>query len=246
MSALERFGTTDPMADLYPDWTSYHYAANNPTRIIDPSGKFWVNAIKSSNDVRAGRVGTTGAYMLEELQAVPGVGNLIFTAGRKLWLSGNSDYSALNPSWQQWMGGAVAAYSQLGTPLPPGSPSTRIEDPNYMSPTARITKADELTFKVIAGLVRDFEGPKATVGDESYNLIDDIGGGDQAFSLGLNRDLKNAWEDIGIDPVDEFADELGKHQGAALNIMENVDGKAQQRKRLRQWIQATNHAESKN
>jgi RHS repeat-associated protein len=242
MSALGRFGTRDPMSDSYHSHSPYHYAANNPVRILDPSGKFWVNAIKSTKDVRAGRIGRLSAYLLEEVHEVPGLSRLVFTAGRKLWTTGNSDYSAMNPGWRDWVSAAASAYSQLSK-LPPGRPSSRFEDPNHKSQIERVSEADELTFKTIADLVRDGKGPKVSVGDESYDLVDDIGGGDQAFSLGLNTELKHAWEREGSDAIEGFANELGKYQAEALNIIDKIDGEENQRKLLRQWIQAKEHIE---
>ncbi len=43
---IGRFTGRDPHAQHYPDWSPYHYAANNPVLITDPTGMDWY----SSND----------------------------------------------------------------------------------------------------------------------------------------------------------------------------------------------------
>jgi len=42
MPALGRFTSTDPHAASYPGWSPYHYAANNPISVTDPTGMDWV------------------------------------------------------------------------------------------------------------------------------------------------------------------------------------------------------------
>ncbi len=41
MPALGRFSSTDPHAASYPGWSPYHYAANNPVSVTDPTGMDW-------------------------------------------------------------------------------------------------------------------------------------------------------------------------------------------------------------
>lgn len=36
-----RFLSADPLADKFPDWSPYHYSANNPIVFVDPTGKEW-------------------------------------------------------------------------------------------------------------------------------------------------------------------------------------------------------------
>jgi RHS repeat-associated protein len=38
---LGRFHTVDPHAENYYSWSPYHYAANNPIRVTDPTGMDW-------------------------------------------------------------------------------------------------------------------------------------------------------------------------------------------------------------
>jgi len=45
-----RFLTVDPMADMYPHMTPYHYTLNNPMRYIDPTG-MWVASYDSSGNI---------------------------------------------------------------------------------------------------------------------------------------------------------------------------------------------------
>ena len=46
-----RFLTVDPMADMYPHMTPYHYALNNPLRFIDPTGMWTASYDSSGNAV---------------------------------------------------------------------------------------------------------------------------------------------------------------------------------------------------
>jgi len=39
MSALGRWGTTDPLADDFPAWSPYNYVQNNPISLLDPDGQ---------------------------------------------------------------------------------------------------------------------------------------------------------------------------------------------------------------
>ena len=39
MSALGRWGTTDPLADDFPAWSPYNYVQNNPLSLLDPDGR---------------------------------------------------------------------------------------------------------------------------------------------------------------------------------------------------------------
>ncbi|PEN09318.1 hypothetical protein CRI93_00895 [Longimonas halophila] len=39
MSALGRWGTTDPLADDFPAWSPYNYVQNNPVSLVDPDGR---------------------------------------------------------------------------------------------------------------------------------------------------------------------------------------------------------------
>ena len=45
-----RFISVDPLADLYPHMTPYHYALNNPMQFIDPTG-MWVASYDSSGNI---------------------------------------------------------------------------------------------------------------------------------------------------------------------------------------------------
>ncbi len=45
-----RFSSVDPLSDKYPGWTPYHYAQNNPMRLVDPSGK-WTASYDSAGNI---------------------------------------------------------------------------------------------------------------------------------------------------------------------------------------------------
>ena len=44
---FNRFTSVDPMAEKYPDFSPYTVCANNPLRIVDPSGKYWEDPEKA-------------------------------------------------------------------------------------------------------------------------------------------------------------------------------------------------------
>jgi RHS repeat-associated protein len=41
-SAIGRFTTVDPLAEMYYSWSPYSYVGNNPLRRTDPTGMYWV------------------------------------------------------------------------------------------------------------------------------------------------------------------------------------------------------------
>jgi len=41
MNDIGRWGVIDPLFDLYYDWTTYNYCANNPVLVLDPNGEQW-------------------------------------------------------------------------------------------------------------------------------------------------------------------------------------------------------------
>ena len=233
MSALGRFGALDPMSHEYPSWSPYHYAANNPLKFADPTGKFWVNRSRVTGDVRAGRLGWWGARVWTDVGSVPGASDLVFVGIRALWTRGNADYSALKPSWRDWVGGVVSAFKQYGTTASPGPMAARRVNKDKMTPLFETSVADKITFKSIANLHKESSGPKVTVAGESFDLIDDTGGGERIFSLGLNDDLKNAWEESGLNSINEFAKELGSYQKAAKNIVNTYASEEKQMSMMR-------------
>lgn len=50
MAALGRFMSTDPHAASYPGWSPYHYVANNPVSITDPTGMDWAYYTTEDDD----------------------------------------------------------------------------------------------------------------------------------------------------------------------------------------------------
>ena len=50
MSALGRWGTTDPLADDFPAWSSYNYVQNNPLRLVDPDGRAPMDWYRDQDD----------------------------------------------------------------------------------------------------------------------------------------------------------------------------------------------------
>lgn len=44
---FNRFTSIDPLAEKYPDFSPYTVCANNPLRIVDPSGKYWEDPEKA-------------------------------------------------------------------------------------------------------------------------------------------------------------------------------------------------------
>ncbi len=85
---LGRFMQVDPLLHLYAGWSPYHYAANNPLRVTDPSGKSWLVFNSANNTVslytKEGKlVGTWEAY-----------NNL--ARGKIEWAGGSYNYSHQN------------------------------------------------------------------------------------------------------------------------------------------------------
>lgn len=145
----------------------------------------------------------------------------------------------MNPSGRDYVAGVISSTSQLGMPLPAGSPSARQHDPNYESPMSKTAAADKLAFQTLAKYHEALEGPRVEVDGKSHLLIDDVGGGRWAVSLGLSSLLKKAWSDNGIDPVDQFADELSDYQKAAKNIRSEYDSDyTQKKKQMKNWVEA--------
>jgi hypothetical protein len=48
--AVPRFTSVDPHAENYYSWSPYHYAANNPLRITDPTGEDWQDVLNGVVD----------------------------------------------------------------------------------------------------------------------------------------------------------------------------------------------------
>jgi hypothetical protein len=63
MSARGKFGIVDPMADSYKAWSSYHYAPNNPLRVVDPTRKFLGDISRSTGEITAARYGSVSGHM---------------------------------------------------------------------------------------------------------------------------------------------------------------------------------------
>jgi len=70
--ALGRFTSVDPHAENYYSWSPYHYVANNPLALTDPTGMDWYQ--ETDKD---GKVVSTGAVKWqEESGAVDGYSNI--------------------------------------------------------------------------------------------------------------------------------------------------------------------------
>ena len=83
MPALGRFTSTDPHAVSYPGWSPYHYGANNPLGVTDPTGRDWYSQIdgdgwtqykwfegSDKRDDGWGHVGATHSYQDGQGQTV--------------------------------------------------------------------------------------------------------------------------------------------------------------------------------
>jgi RHS repeat-associated protein len=226
MSALGRFGSIDPLADDYPSHSPYHYAANNPIRMADPTGKFWVDRVFEGG-IRAARFALGDARFWKGAEGLPGFG-VFGVAARDMLISGNTEYSSLDPGWRDYVRGATSIVGFLMQRTPPGSP---LLPPKPL----RGVQADELAFQALADL--HSEGRlKVNIEGRLVNLLSDVGPG--ARSLGLNREVEEGW-DASVDPIDRFAFEIGGYKKTAERLLDFYNGDmGAARKGLDQWIEA--------
>jgi len=67
--AIGKFLAIDPLVEVYPGWTPYHYVLNNPISNIDPTGKY---VVKGTSVTRVGR-NTARVFNLASFSLVGGI-----------------------------------------------------------------------------------------------------------------------------------------------------------------------------
>jgi len=215
MSALGRFGVVDPMADSYREWSSYHYAGNNPIRITDPTGQFWVDRVRGTGRIRAARYGRISGLTFSVAEhgsnAIPILGS--FAAGgvkglRDYTIRGNTEYSTLDESNSDW------ALDTILSRIPSSMTDafSKLMDLEGLYSMVRDLRVDEVAFKSLAEV-----DPTIIAGGSIYHLLSDSGDG--AFTLGLNPRLQAYW---GKGKArDKFAEEIGYVRSVARDLIES-------------------------
>jgi len=209
MSALGRFGVVDPMADSYLSHSAYHYAANNPMRITDPSGAFWVD--KTINQgIRANRFPAWGGVAWRAMEQGLSFGGYAGQAGswnvfswREMMVSGVTKYSALDPGnaeyYQKILGSAGSFFG--GPNLLRGY--TTAQATLSSIDIYRVLRADGVAFRALLQA-----NPLVETGDGTFQLLSQTSG---TSTIRLNSSIERAWSKNMSESeiLEKFADQIG-------------------------------------
>ena len=116
--ALGRFMSVDPLFEVYPNWTSYHYVLNNPVANIDPTGEY---VVRGTTVTRVGR-NTARAFNIASFSVVGGASAMVNRSihGDPSFQNSKFDRASLG------MGGALKVGGRLISGLKNVSTSDRI------------------------------------------------------------------------------------------------------------------------
>ena len=242
MSALGRFGVSDPMSERYPGWSPYHYAANRPTSVYDPTGKFWVSI--HDGDVIAHRLGqyAGGMWSLFDfgIRSVKGGGlvGMGSLAARDAVIDGYTKMSTQEPRGIDY---ALAA-ADLATSIGRMTGSGLRESATGIANASRFTNwavrflgvgdlvVDDIAFGALNEVNPTIEGEKLLRGKVQG-----------ATRLTLNPSLAEAW---GGNAPQEFASQIDYAKQVTRSLLDEGYGMSGAEAELTRHLRAREEATS--